>query len=338
VQWSNLITKATNLFVLDPSSRHIIDASLVPKDVTNPEDIKGPPLMLHSRIYLTAVKDFVEIVGIINCIKSQVCSDTMFCDVIITGHSLGGGQAQAFGIALKNWLIDNEVINTTLKVFSFASPLMAWSSIDSPDLVRYLQEKNYKRYRVHPNMIKEPNNAVQDYIFNFVNLKDVVPRLPFVVKFRYTLLNAIPNTALAKFLSSNNTNVVVGCKPLGHTYVMQVLTEEKVPFYCIDIRKTIYEMLSVRSNIVTVYEWLFFGAFLFKKTFKDRLILNDFTNDHSWFMMEYNKSAKSNYPLTIGYNNTDNKNGWNVENHTAQYYYNNLKCCWDATSTVLISD
>jgi Lipase (class 3) len=337
----------------------VIDLSLVPTAVPNPENV-NQPLMLHSGIYLTATIDFDVIVESINEIVRPVCLRNMRCEVIITGHSLGGGQAQAFGVAYKSWLMKYKRLHIELKVFSFASPLMAWSSITSKELIEFLQEKKYKRYRVHDDMIHEyppnenqrdePKSSIQSYIFNIVNLKDIVPRLPFVIKFRYSVLNAIPNTLFAKFISGNNTNVVVGCKPLGHTYVIQVLTEERVQYTMIDVWNYFYSMLTnkdktMKDNIyaiimtisLAVYEWLFFGAFLFKQSFNNRLILNDYSKDHSWYMKEYNKTPKVNYPVTVGYNNTDDKNGWNVENHTAKYYYYNLKSCWDS-NLVTISD
>ena len=329
----------------------IIDVSLVPQDVTNPQDINGPPLKIHSGIYLTATIDFVEILEIIDRIKRQECRyRTTKCEVIITGHSLGGGQAQALGIAYKNWLIKHKKNDITLKVFSFASPLIAWSPIKSLGLESYLKEKKDKRYRVHPNMMTEPNKALQKYIFNIVNMKDIVARLLFAIKFRYTLVNAVPNAALADILSGSKTDVVVGCKPLGQTYVIQVLREEKVPLYFMDVWNAFYNMLTDKKNAMihniigiiffislAIYEWLYFGSFLFKQSFNNRLILNDYSCDHSWFMLEYNKSTQGNYPITIGYSNTDNQNGWSVEHHTVKYYFYNLKSCWDG-ETVLISD
>jgi hypothetical protein len=79
-------------------------------------------------------------------------------------------------------------------------------------------------------------------------MKDIVARLPFAIKFRYSVVNAVPNAALADILSGSNTDVVVGCKPLGQTYVIQVLREEKVPLYFMDVWNAFYNMLTDKKN------------------------------------------------------------------------------------------
>jgi len=306
----------------------VIDLSLLPMKVTNPENA-DVPLLLHSGIYIASIQHFDEILKLLSLSVSGHENITKV-KIIVTGHSLGGGLAQSFGVAYKNFMNShanyflnskNVPVAVDFSVLSMASPLLYWVQMNDT-VIKYLQDHNSNdsdRYVVSDDMLNEKNLAMQSYIHNFVNLKDIVPRAPFAVKCPWSVKNVVTSIKylknsniiagkLAVFLSSDNSDLIPGFRPLGHTHVILVkdVVKEDSSFFS--------------SN----------------KTFIDHLTLKDCSGDNSWFMIEYNKSDKpGDYPLTPGFNDNHNDDGWNVENHTVKYYYDHLKSCWDGSKVTI---
>jgi len=216
-------------------------------------------------IYLSAIPDTVGDVKLhsgfhvsIKSVVDEVFSKlSSFCDraiknydFYITGHSLGGGLSQTFGYLWKKALFPSSLMDkvpklTFQKVFSLASPLIRWLPL-TPHEIQFINEHNKandrQRFIVPDSMkiLKESHKPL-DYIVNFVYEKDIVARLPFAMKCRWSVKNVatwaitqVDNSFIKMMVSGVGApdkvamqlstgfipDVMIGYFPLGHTFLV----------------------------------------------------------------------------------------------------------------------
>jgi len=217
----------------------IIDISAIPDTVNG--------VKLHSGFYVS-IKSVVD--DIFDKLSKFCETSTKTYDFFITGHSLGGGLSQIFGYMWKENVFPPDLMEKVSKldfkvVFSLASPLVRWAPLTQSE-IQFINEKNQSTDRTRflvPDSMKawkkdyEPLN----YVVNFVFEKDIVARVPFALKCRWSLKNvttwavAQVNSSLLKMMASGAgapdtvakqlssgfvPDVMIGYIPLGHTYLI----------------------------------------------------------------------------------------------------------------------
>lgn len=327
----------------------VIDLSYVPFVVNNPIN-PSQSLMLHSGIVAALLLEMHQIKSCLSSLVLKYLTTGMSLRFYSTGHSLGGGYAQVFGVLFLNdmesfiHMLDGRIsiIQPTtaenmsqssggicfFSVLSFASPLIAWSKMDdetirklndmNPSLESKIDkkyERDIVRYYVTRTMLDDVY-PVQSYIVNFINLKDVVPRAQIAVKSKWTIQN------MAKTSVPNISFLVNQVKNLAASSIGDIYNH--IPNHLVGYRPL------GRSFVIKVKKEIVIKKYR-RENVSYSLELRDCSEHNDWFMLEYNKTkeygGENMYPYSPGYQRSTD-DGWIIVDHGVNFYFKHLKACW----------
>lgn len=348
----------------------LIDVSYVPIPVENPNSkfsrpesakaaattsiVKGKltgDLLLHSGIFAAVKMEYEAIIKSLESLmngKGAGKSFRFYC----TGHSLGGGYAQTFGVMLVNEktlnglpLVPSQSEDMPLlpkagscyfTVISMASPLLLWQR-PANDTVRTLKDLNVIRKK--ENFVQTVTNAAM-FLFRlaFYNsylrasvryfvtkkmLNTIVEPLYFITNI-VNLKDVVPRAQIAIKNKWTIQNMVTTNIPNIGSFMNK--TKNLTAWNASDLYQVIpdtvvgYRPLG-RTFVITVDDK---KLGIWRNAYKLKLV--DCSERNDWFMLEYSKTFDKSYPVTLKFQDSID-DGWKVEDHNSVFYLRHLAAC-----------